>query len=100
MHLVEISIFSINLAIVRLTKIMNRANKNCEQFQEIKYVKNQNFQKIFFDKTWSPSQVFFIEIFSERFDQFLTEKNDLESTNFDIFEEVVHNFSKSDDDMI
>ena len=27
-------------------------------------------------------------------------KNDFESTNFAIFEEVVHNFGKSDDDMI
>ena len=32
MHLVEISIFSLNLVIVRLTKIMNRANKNWAQF--------------------------------------------------------------------
>ena len=28
MHLVEIGIFSLNLVIVRLTKIMNRADKN------------------------------------------------------------------------
>ena len=27
-------------------------------------------------------------------------KNDFESTNFVIFEEVVHNFGRSDDDMI
>ena len=27
-------------------------------------------------------------------------KNDFESTNFEMFEEVVHNFGKSDDDMI
>ena len=32
MHLVEISIFSLSLDIVRLTKIMNRANKNLAQF--------------------------------------------------------------------
>ena len=38
--------------------------------------------------------------FLERFNQFLTQKNDFESTNFDMFEEVVHNFGKSDDDMI
>ena len=55
MHLVEISIFSLNLVIVRLTKIMN---------------------------------------------QFLTQKNDFESTNFEMFEEVVHNFGKSGVDMI
>ena len=58
MHLVEISIFSLNLVIVRLTKIMNRADKNWAQ------------------------------------------KNDFENTNFEMFEEVVHNFGKSDDDMI
>ena len=39
------------------------------------------------------------KIFSERFDQFLKQKNDFESTNFEMFE-VVHNFGKSDDDMI
>ena len=32
MHLVEISIFSLNLVIVRLTKIINRADKNWAQF--------------------------------------------------------------------
>ena len=31
---------------------------------------------------------------------FLAQKNDFESMNFDMFEEVVHNFGKSDDDMI
>ena len=30
----------------------------------------------------------------------LTQKNDFESTNFEMFKEVVHNFGKSDDDMI
>ena len=32
MHLVEISTFSLNIVIVRLTKIMNRADKNWAQF--------------------------------------------------------------------
>ena len=27
-------------------------------------------------------------------------KNDFESTNFAIFEEIVHNFGRSDDDMV
>ena len=40
------------------------------------------------------------EIFWERFDQFLTQKNDFKSTNFEMFQEVVHNFGKSDADMI
>ena len=34
--------FSLNLVIVRLTKFMNRAGK-----KQAKYLKNQNFQKIF-----------------------------------------------------
>ena len=46
MHLLKISIFSLNNVILRLTKIMNRADKNWAHFQEIKYFKNQSFQKI------------------------------------------------------
>ena len=42
----------------------------------------------------------FIYFFSERFDQFLTQKNDFESKKFEMLEEVVHDFGKSDDDMI
>ena len=30
---------------------------------------------------------------------FLTQKNNFESTNFDMFEEVVHNFGKSEGDI-
>ena len=39
-------------------------------------------------------------MFLERFDQFLTQKNDFEITNFEMFEEVVHDFGKSDGDII
>ena len=35
----------------------------------------------------------------ERFDQFSTLKNDFENQNFEMFEEVVHNFGKSDSDL-
>ena len=38
MYLMEISTFSINNVIVRLTKIMNKADKNCAQFLKIKYL--------------------------------------------------------------
>ena len=69
-------------------------------FLENKVSWKSKISKTFFDKSWSPSRIFFIESFLERFDQFLTQKNDFESTNFDMFEEVVHNFGKSDDDMI
>ena len=36
---------------------------------------------------------------SERFGWFLMPKNDFESTNFEKFEEVFHNFGRSDNDM-
>ena len=49
--------------------------------------------KDFFYESWSPSPII-------RFDQFLTQKNDFESMNFDMFDKVVHNFGESDDDMI
>ena len=39
-------------------------------------------------------------IFLERINKFFTLKNDFENQNFEMFEEVVHNFGKSDDDMI
>ena len=56
---------------------------------------------MFLNTSWSPSQIFFKDFFfPERFDHFLTQKSDFESTNFAMFEEVVHNFGKSDDDMI
>ena len=56
------------------------------------YLEDQNFQKHFFNKSWSSSQIFFIE--------FLTQKNDFEGKNFEMFEEVVHNFGKSNNDRI
>ena len=56
--------------------------------------------KVFKKFNLSPSQIFFREKKSERFSWFLMPKNDFESTNFANFEEVVHNFGWSDDDMI
>ena len=44
--------------------------------------------------------MFFKDFFWERFDQFSTLKNDFENQNFEMFEEVVHNFGKSDGDII
>ena len=71
---------------------MNRADKNWAQCYEKKY------HKIKIKISWSPCH--HSKIFSERFNQFLTQKNDLKSRNFEMFQEVVHNFGKSDDDMI
>ena len=61
-HPVKISIFSLNLVIVRLTKTMNRANKNWTQFKKIKYLRNQTFQKHFLIKVGLLVK-FFIEFF-------------------------------------
>ena len=70
------------------------------QFQKIKYLKNQNFQKHFLIKVGLLVKYSSQKLFLERFNQFLTQKNDFENTNFEMFEEVVHNFGKFDDDMI
>ena len=84
--------FSLNLFIVRLAKIMNRADKNWAQFQEMKYLKNPKFQKYFLIKVGllvkDSSQNFFFGKIQPIFNA----KNDLESMNFEMFEEVVHNF--------
>ena len=39
-------------------------------------------------------------LFFERFDQFPSLKNEFENLNFEMFEEIVQTFGKSDDDMI
>ena len=100
MHLVEISIFSLNLVIIRLTRIVNRAEKIRHNFRKKSTLKIKTFKKKYLNKSWSPSNYSSQNFFSETLDQFLTQKNDFESTNFDMFEEVVHNFGKSYDDMI
>ena len=71
MHLLEISIFSLNIVIVRLTKIMNRADKNLAHIYKTKYLKNQYFQKNVINESWTPNQIFFTE-----------KKNWKDSTNF------------------
>ena len=65
---------------------MYRANKNWAPFQKIKYFKNQTFQEHYLSKDGLLVQRNF---FFERFDQF-------SALNFEMFEEVVHNFGKSD----
>ena len=79
---------------------MNRVDKNWAQFQDIKYLKNQNFQRRNLLKVGLLVKYSSLNFFLERFNQFLTQKNDFESTNFEMFEEVVNNFGKSDDDII
>ena len=55
-------------------------------------LKESKFSKKFIYKNWSPSPIFFTEKKSERFCKFLMLKND--------FEEVVHDFGRSDNAMI
>ena len=81
---------------------MNRADKNWAHFLKTKYVfLKSKFSKTFFlIKVGLLVQYISKNFFLERLDQFLTQKNDFESMNFEMFKEVVHNFGKSDDDMI
>ena len=44
LQLLEMKTFKLNNVIIRLTKIMNRAEKNWAHFQQIKYFKNQSCQ--------------------------------------------------------
>jgi hypothetical protein len=50
--------------------------------------------------SWSPSPIFFIKKKLEGFNQFSTLENDFENQNFEMFDKVVTNFGKSDDDLI
>ena len=54
-----------------------------------KIFSRSKFLKTFINKSWSHMKK------SDRFNQFSTLKNDFENQHFDIFEEVVHNFDKS-----
>ena len=82
---------------------MNRGDKNWAHFQKIKYFKNQNFQK-HFTKSLSPSLVFYKEFFFGKIQSFFNNekvlKNDFENQNLEMFEEVVHNFGKSDGNVV
>ena len=64
------------------------------------YLKNQNFQKYFLIKVGVLVKDSLWKFCVERFDQFFTQKKVLESINFKVFEEVVHDFGRSNDDMI
>ena len=91
MHLWEISILSLNNVIVRPTKIMNRAVRNWAHFKKTNF-KNQKLQKISFIKIDLLVKYYSQKKNSERLGWFLKPPND--------FEEVVHNFGRSGDDMI
>ena len=92
--------YSNHIYFLPLTKMMNRAAKNWAYFQKIKYSTNQSFQTISQVLVDLQSNIIQSKCFLERFDQFSTLKNYFEIQNFDIFDTIVHNFGKSDDDMI
>ena len=96
-HLVGISIFSLNHVTVRPTKIVNRVDKNWEHFLKIKYLKNQNLQTYFLFQVGLLVQYSSKNFFGKIQPIFNTGK-DFENQNFEIFEEVVHNFSECDGD--
>ena len=100
MLLWEKSILSLNNVIIRPTKIMNIADKNWAHFQKTKYFKIQSFRKISFIKVDLLVKYSSEKKNSEKFGCFLMPENDFGSTNFANFEEVVHNFGRSEDDMI
>ena len=74
-HTVDISIFSINHVIVRPTKIMNNADKNLAHLLKTKCLKHFLIKASLLDQYSSKT------IFLERFQQFLTLKNDFENQN-------------------
>ena len=73
-----------------LPKLLTEPTKIGHILRKKKYFQNQSFQKNFIYRKKK----------SERFVWFLMPKKDFESTSFANFEEVVHNFGGSDDDMI
>ena len=62
---------------------------------EIKVSDKSKFPKNIYNKSWSPGPIFFTFFF-----EFLTLKNDFENQNFEMFEEFVNNFGKTDGDII
>ena len=95
MHLVEPIIFSLYHVIIRPTKVIKAADKNWAHLNQ-KHFKNKKFQKI----SVISSPIFFTEKKSERFLQFSSPKNDIENQNIAIFEKVLKNIGRPDDDMI
>ena len=100
MRLVEISIFSLNDVIVRLTKIYEQSQHKLDIFLENKVLKELMFSENFTCKSWSPSLLIIFIKKSESFVWFLILKTEFESQNFAIFEEVVHNFDQRSDNII
>ena len=69
-----------------------------DTFLENKALQKSKLKNIFLIKVGLLIQ-YFSQKKMKRFDQFSTPKNDFEM-NFNMFKEVVHNFEKSDSDII
>ena len=82
-----------------LPKLCTEPRKIAHIFRKQSTLKK--ISKYFIFKSWYPSLIFFTEKKIQKFPLvFDAEKKKIESTNFAIFEEVVHNFDRSDNDMI
>ena len=71
-----------------------------KKFYEEYLTRRPTFIKKCFWKFWFLKYFKTKKFILERFVQFSTLKNDFENQNFEMFEEVVHNFGKSDSDII
>ena len=65
-----------------------------------KVLSKSKFSKEIINKRYLVSNILHNRKNLERLDQFSTLKNDFESQNFEMFEEVDHNFGKFDSDII
>ena len=65
-----------------------------------KVLSKSKFSKEIINKSYLVSNILHNRKNLERLDQFSTLKNDFESQNFEMFEEVDHNFGKFDSDII
>ena len=103
--------------IVRPTKIMNRADKIWAHFQKIKCIKDKSFQIISLIEisNWSPTRWTILRTFKsithvlycskkkKKIDdsiQFSLLKNYFENKNFAIFEELVNNSGRPDNNIV
>ena len=83
-----------------LLKLRTEPTKIGQILRQYRTSKIQKKKKTF-NKSCSPIPIFFTEKnLLESLDQFSTLKNDFEKQNFEMFEEVVHNFGKPDSDII
>ena len=100
LHILKISIVSLNHVIVRPTKkLWTEPTKIGHIFKKQSTLKIKVFNNSIY-KRWSSSQIFFTEKKNQKYlVDFLCQKM-TKSTNFANFEEVFHNFGRCDDDMI